>query len=410
MILAHRIQLTPTPEQSSYFAQACGTARFTWNWALAEWNARYEQGLKPVLKDLKRQFNAIKYERFPWIADIHRDAHAQPFAALGQAWHRHFESLKKLKRGEIGRSGLVGRPKFKKKGKCRNSFYVANDKFSVNGATVRLPIIGTVRMTEMLRFSGKIQSATVSRDADRWFISISVDVPIAPVSTPSGPPIGVDLGITTFAALSTGEKIESPRPLKKAQRRLRRLGRWHSRKQLKSQNRRKAAMRLARQHRRVADIRQDFIHKFTTKLAKNHGEICIEDLHVKGMVKSHNLALHISDAAWGEARRQLEYKAALCGSTITVRTRFYPSSQLCSACGAKADEMPLAVRTWTCRNCGGVHDRDHNAAKNLVQLPQAMRKVTPLEIAALARGSAARETAVAERGTDLCAHKGAQER
>jgi putative transposase len=404
VILAHRIKLTPKPDQAAYFAQACGTARFTWNWALAEWNAQYARGLKPNAKDLKRQFNAIKYEHFPWIAGIHRDAHAQPFAALAQAWNRYFASLKKHKRGEIGR------PKFKKKGKCRNSFYVANDKFSLDGTAIRLPVIGRVRMTEVLRFAGKIQSATVSRDADRWFISIIVDVPIAPPATPSGAPIGVDFGITTFAALSTGEKTESPRPLRKAQRRLRRLGRWHSRKRLKSQSRRKAVMRLARQHRRVANIRQDFLHKFTTALAKANGEICIEDLYVKGMVKNHNLALHISDAAWGEARRQLEYKAALYGSTITVRPRFYPSSQLCSACGAKASAMPLAVRTWACQSCGAVHDRDYNAANNLLQLPRATREVTPPEIAALARGSAARETAVGERGTELWAHKSSQER
>jgi len=165
VILAHRIELDPTEKQKAYFRQACGTARFVWNWALAEWNDRYEVGANPDACQIKRYFNSFEYEAFPWLKNIHRDAHAQPFAALGKAWKAYLN-------GEV-----EGRPRFKKKEKCRDSFYVASDKFSSRGKTVRLPIIGQVKLRESLRFTGKMQSATVSREADRWFIAMAVEIP-----------------------------------------------------------------------------------------------------------------------------------------------------------------------------------------------------------------------------------------
>jgi len=389
--LAHRIQLDPTVKQAQYFAKACGTARFTWNWALAEWNRQYALGLKPKASEIKKQFNAIKYERFPWLGEIHRDAHAQPFAQIGAAFRNFF-------------AGRAEHPKFKKTGRCRDSFYVANDKFRITPNGMLLPQIGEVRALETLRFNGEVQSAVVSRDSDRWFISIAVEVENHPAGHPAGGLIGVDLGLTTFAALSTGEKIDSPRPLKKALCKLRRLGRWHSRKRLKSANRRKATIKLARQHRRIKNIRHDFIHKFTTRLAKNHSEICIEDLNVSGMVKNHNLAFHISDAAWGESRRQLEYKTVLYGSTLTVRDRFYASTHLCSCCGAKAPKMALSVRTWMCDKCGSIHDRDYNASSNLI------KPTTAGYAGSYASGETGAVRPLGERGTLPCAHFGAQER
>jgi len=174
VILTHRIELDPTEKQKEYFRQACGTARFVWNWALAEWDYRYELGANIAASEIKRYFNSIKYEAFPWLKNIHRDAHARPFAALGKAWKAYFN-------GDV-----EGRPQFKKKGKCRDSFYVACDKFSTRGKTVRLPVIGTVKLREPLRFTGKIQSGTVSREADRWFIAIAVEIPQREVHPPRG--------------------------------------------------------------------------------------------------------------------------------------------------------------------------------------------------------------------------------
>jgi len=354
MILSHRIQLEPTAKQRIYFAKAAGTSRMVWNWALAEWNEQYDAGGKPKANELKRYFNSFKYEEFEWIYEIHRDAHAQPFANLQTAFNRWF-----AKKG--------GRPKFKKKGKSRESFYVANDKLKVNGRRVTLPVVGSVRLTERLRFEGKIQSAVVSQTAGRWFISISVDVADKPVETPKCAPIAVDLGLTTFATLSDGQKITAPKPLAAQLKRLRRLSKSHSRKVFGSANRRKASRKLAQCHRDIQNIRNDFIHKFTTSLAKNHSEICIEDLAVSNMVRNRCLSRAISDAGWSETRRQFDYKPRLYGSKLTVRDRFFASSKLCSDCGNKVEALPLSIREWTCPSCGSIHDRDKNAAKNLLK-------------------------------------------
>ena len=387
MILAHRIQLDPTAKQRIYFAKAAGTARLVWNWSLAEWNEQYAAGGKPKAPELKRYFNSAKYDLYPWLSEIHRDAHAQPFANLQTAFNNFF-------------AGRARRPTFKKKGKSRDSFYCACDKLSVDDDRVRLPVVGSVRMTEALRFDGKIQSAVVSRDADRWFISIQVEMPDPKPAKPSGESIGIDLGLTTFAALSNGEKIEAPKPLAASIKRLRRLSRRHSRKVKGSNNRRKAAMKLARHHRRVRNIRQDFLHQTSTRLSKNHAAVCVEDLNVSGMVKNRCLSRAISDASWSEFRRLLDYKCPLYGSTLTVRARFFASSKTCSDCGHKVDSLPLSVREWVCPSCGSLHDRDTNAGKNLLSgtVPSARRELTPVEIAALTLGNQ-RETAVGDTGT-----------
>ena len=391
MILAHRIELDPTVKQREYFTQAASCSRFVYNWALNEWNAQHEIGGKPKATELKRYFNSIYKEQFPWMVSLHRDAHSQPFANLQSAFRNYFDAIKK--------GGKAQRPTFKKKDKARDAFYVANDKLAVAGKSVRLPVIGAVRLREELRFSGKIMSATVSRTADRWFISIMVEMAHAAPDMPAGDSIGVDLGLTTFATLSTGEKIDAPKPLKRAQRKLRRLDRWLSRKKLKSANRHKAAMKLARQHRKVANVRADFLHKLTTRLAKGHPEICIEDLNVSGMSKNHTLAGAISDASWGEFRRQLAYKTALYGSRLTVCDRWFPSSKLCSVCGDKTDWMPLSMREWACRGCGTIHDRDVNAAVNLKQNRAGSVQIYACGDCGAGLLATASETMVAEAGT-----------
>ena len=352
MTLAHRMELDPTVKQREYFARAGGTAGLVWNGALARWNAEYEAGAKPKASDLKRRFNRVKYQQFPWLTNIHRDAHAQPFADLSKAFRNFF-------------AGRARHPRFNKKGKCRDSYYIANDKFSVNGSSVRLPMIGSVRMTEALRFTGKIQSAMVNRDADRWFIAISVEIPDPKPSRPQGKPMGVDLGLPAFATLSTGQKIQAPKPLQRALRKLRRLGRWHSGKPLQSRNRAQASRKLARQHRRIRNIRNDFLQKLSTDLAKTHSAIGIEDLRVKGMLQNRRLALHLSDAAWSEFGRPWKYKTALYGSTLTVPDCWYASSKTCSAGGQKRSSLELSERSWSCEQCGTTHDRDVNAAINL---------------------------------------------
>jgi putative transposase len=394
MQLTHRIALCPTPQQADYFSRACGTARRVWNWALAEWNRQYAAGRKPRAMALKKQFNAIKYRDpewldqhgQPWLKTIHRDAHAQPFAHLEKAWNRFFADIKAGKPAH--------EPQFKKKGRCRDSFYVANDKFRVSAKTIRLPKVGEVAMTEALRFEGKILGATVSRAADRWFVAIQVEVPDATYyrKRTSHGVVGVDLGVKAAATLSSGEGIEAPRPLKAALRRLRIRSRRVSRKieaakvaagfapQARlpkgtrlpvSNNRRKSAAALARLHARVANVRADFTHKLTTRLCRENQAVVIEDLRVKGMLANDRLARAISDVGFGLFRSQIEYKAKRYGTRLVIADRWYPSSRLCSVCGWKNESLALKDRSWTCPECGTHHDRDVNAARNLERLATA---------------------------------------
>lgn len=386
MQLSHKIALSPTAEQEDYFQRAAGTARFVWNWALAEWNRQRSAGQKPNAMALKKQFNAIKYAEFPWLADIHRDSHAQPFAHLAQAWSRFFADLKAGKEAH--------EPRFKKKGCCRDSFYVANDKFAVEDEIIRLPKVGAVAMTESLRFDGKILGATVSRTADKWFVAIQVDVPDAQFyqNRTAHDVTGVDLGLKAAATLSTGEAIEAPKPLKAALRRLKIRGRRVSRKLEAakvqagfnpnsrlpkgarlpvSNNCKKSFAALARLHAHIAHIRADFTHQLTTRLCRENQAVVIEDLHVKGMLANDKLARALSDVGFGMIRSQLEYKAKRYGTRLMVADRWYPSSRLCSVCGWKNEALTLKDREWVCPECGSHHDRDHNAALNLKRLVTA---------------------------------------
>lgn len=398
MNLAHRIRLDPTPEQASYLRRACGTARFTYNWALAVWKAAYEAGEKPSGLGLKKRFNAIRRDEFPWTYDVHRDCTAQPFANLQKAFTAFFANLKAKR--------PAGYPTFKKRGQ-HDSFYIANDKLTVIGDRVRIPVLGWVRMREGLRFEGKILSATVSRQADRWFISISVEVAdYAKLRTGDGV-VGVDLGIKSFAVTSEGEVIDGPRPLRSGLVKLRRLSKAHSRKRRGSKNRAKSAMVLARHHARVSDLRSDFLHKLSTRLCRENQAVVVEDLHVKGMLRNRRLSRAIADAGWGEFRRQLEYKAAIYGTTVVIAPRFYPSSKTCSGCGSVKSTLLLSERTYQCEHCGLFLGRDFNAALNLAALG--------LRVTACGEASSGREPCPAKLASvkqepstraHLCARKG----
>lgn len=269
MILAHRIALDPTVEQSIALARAAGCSRFTWNWALAEWERQYKAGEKPTAMKLKLLWNKIKHDEFPWIGESPKDANQQPFTNLGKAYKRFFDKK-------------VHRPRFKRKGK-HDSFYISNDKFSVDGLTVKLPVIGELRMAEAPRFEGKIMAGTVSREADRWFISIQVDVGDYHKDRSANGVIGIDLGLKTALVTSDGQTFDAPKPLKRGLRKLKRLSRQHSRKQKGSNNRKKSQRRLAKHHARIKAIRRDWTHKVTTKLCRENQTIALEDLNVKGM-------------------------------------------------------------------------------------------------------------------------------
>lgn len=354
MYLSHRICLNPTRAQATYFARAAGTARFAYNWGLAEWKRQYEAGEKPTWQKLDATLNSIKRSEFPWMYDVTKCAAQNSLMNLGAAFQNFF-------------AGRAKHPRFKRKFR-HDSFKLSNIAFKIDGSRIRIPKLGWVRMREVLRFTGKLISCTISCRADKWFASIVVDTePVLKPAENQGA-VGIDLGLTTFATLSNGQKIAAPKPLAKLLPKLKRLSRAFSRKQKGGKNREKARIKLARLHLRIWNIRQDFLHKLTSDLTRRYNTICVEDLNVKGMLRNDKLARAISDVGWYEFRRQLEYKSAMRGNNLVFADRFFASSKLCSQCGHKMERMPLSVRQWKCSCCGAEHDRDVNAAINLRNL------------------------------------------
>ena len=243
MIRAHKIRLHPTEEQKNYFARAAGTARFVWNWALAEWNRKSEAGKKPSALALKKQFNAIRREQFPWTWDVTKNASDQPFLDLSKAFTAYFE-------------GRAQRPRFKSKKRSKPSFYLANDQFELGDHRVWIPKLGWVNMAEKLRFVGKVAGARITRTADWWFISITVEVPDER-PTKSHAAIGIDVGLDRLATLSTGEEFENQAFLKTARKSLHQANKRLHRRKLGSKNRERARRQVARLHARGCAAQTD---------------------------------------------------------------------------------------------------------------------------------------------------------
>jgi putative transposase len=351
MLRSHKITLNPNNKQRTYFAKACGVSRFAYNWALARWKECYEAGEKVSEGALRKELNSIKREQFPWMFEVTKCAPQLAIMDLGEAFQRFFKKQTKF-------------PRFKKKG-IRDSFELSNDQFKTDGKRIWIPNLGWVRMRESVRFAGKAMKATVSRRADKWFVSITVETDDIPEASENQAVVGIDVGINALVTLSDGRSIAGVKAHKHLLPRLRRQSRTMSRKVVRSNNHRKAAHRLARTHYRISCIREDCLHKLTTDLVQNYGVIAIEDLNVAGMVKNRRLARSLMDSSFGELRRQVEYKAAMCGRTVVVAPQFFASSKLCSACGVKNDALRLGDRTWQCTSCQTVHNRDFNAACNL---------------------------------------------
>ena len=400
MILAHSIALDPNRRQAAYFARAAGTARFAYNNALSMWNDEYRANGKADPGKLRREFNATRKESFPWMGEVSNYVYAYPWIQLQKAFSAFFR--KKARH-----------PRFRAKHRSPESFYVCHREMEFDGKTLRLGPnkfkLGPIGMREELRFKGKVMGATVRRDGDRWMLSVQVDVGDHHKDRTADGTVGVDLGVTTLATLSTGEKIEGPKPLKKALGKLRRCSRRHSRKKKGSNNRGKSRLRLARLHRRVRNIRRDAIHRLTTRLCRENQAVVIEDLSVRGMMRNRRLARRIADMGWYEFRRQLEYKCLIYGTKLVIADRFFPSSKTCSACGAVRAELSLGERAYRCPECGLRLDRDLNAARNLWNLlkvpvndgeldPGQARAKTPVERKALAATFAVKPR-LAEAGT-----------
>jgi len=361
MFRGHRIRLDPNNVQATYLARAAGTARFAYNWALAEWQRQYEACKadpdlpKPNEKALRRQLNAIKRVQYPWMLEVTKNAPQMAIMELDRAFTNFFK-------------GRTRYPTFRRKGRD-DRFTLTNDQFRVAEKRIWIPHLGWVRMWESLRFAGRCVSASVSRVADQWYASITVDItePLLPSAENQGV-VGVDLGVTTLATLSNGETFVGPKALAMLLDRVRRLSRGLSRKLKGSRNRGKAKKKLAKLYARIASLRRDSLHKFSTNITCRFHTIGIEDLHIRGMLANRCLSRAIADMGFGELRRQLEYKATQRGGQVVVIDRWYPSSKTCSCCGYLLAELDLRTRRWVCPGCGTSHDRDVKAAINLKNL------------------------------------------
>ena len=385
---AHKIELDPNNVQITAFSKACGCARFAYNWALAEWGGQYKLGGKPRQPDLRRLLNHIKREDYPWMLEVSKNVIQQSIKDLGSAFNHFFRRCAE-KKSNPKRKIKVGYPKFKKKNR-KDSFRADNgppikgaNAVEVKDKKICLPMIGWVSMRESLRFEGQIKSATVSKRAGKWFVSILVDVVNTPkkVCKNQAAICGVDLGAKVLATISEGTQFEGPKPLKKRLKQLRRGNKSVSRKYEASlkvadeldvdrdvtSNYKKATDKVAKLYYQISCIRKDAIHKLTTWLVENFGAIVIEDLNVKGMLSNHKLARSIMDQSFYEFRRQLIYKAEVYGVRVGLADRWYPSTKTCSSCGNIKD-MPLSERRYVCECCGLDMDRDLNASINLKNL------------------------------------------
>jgi putative transposase len=354
---AYRYRCYPTPEQAATLARTFGCTRYVYNWALRQrTDAYYERHERIGYGELSSALTALKqHPDTAWLAEVSSVPLQQALRHLDSAFRNLFERRAKY-------------PAFKKKRGKQSATY-ASTAFAWDAATRTLTL---AKMEKPLAirwsrwFAGSPTTVTVSRDgAGRYFVSFLVDEEIA-VLSPCEAAVGVDLGVTSLAALSTGEKIPNPKHLAQSAHRLKRAQQALCRKQRGSKNREKARRRVARIHAKIADQRLDGLHKLTTRLIHENQVICVESLAVKNMVRHHALATAMSDASWGELVRQLEYKAAWYGRTLVKIDRWYPSSKRCSGCGHIVDSLDLATRQWTCPECGVRHDRDVNAAKNMV--------------------------------------------
>ena len=359
--LGYKFRIYPNKTQEGLINRTLGCARFVFNHFLAvrrdEWKANHNSltyvKTSKLLTDLKKR------EETAWLSEVDSMALQESLRNLDRAYENFFKRRARY-------------PRFKSKHNHSQSYRTRNQSNGIRIVEnrIKLPKIGLVKIKQSRAFEGKIQSATVSRTASgKYFVSLCVETDKTTLFRPNGgKQIGIDVGLKAFCLDSDGNVIQSPRPLKKLQRKLRRAQRRLSRKLLKSMNRDKARVRVARVHERIANIRRDFLHKLSTRLARENQTVAVEHLNVKGMLRNHRLAKSISDASWSEIFRQLTYKTELHGGELLKVDTFYPSSQTCSVCGYRNPlTKNLSVREWDCPGCGTHHDRDVNAAKNILR-------------------------------------------
>ena len=376
---AVKVALDPSPAQERLLLSHAGAARFAFNAGLAHVKAGIDAGAKPEWSyyALVRWWNAnkdalaVNADGTPWWRANSKEAANTGLRSLASALSNWAKSRRGVRKGR-----RMGFPRFKAKDHATPRFAYTTGAFGLiqgDPKGLKLPRIGRVHCMENIaeRVNGaRVLRMTVSQRAGRWFAALTIErddqASQAVRRAPMGGAVGVNLGVKTLATLSDGTVIENPRYLRKSERRLKRAQKALSRKVKGSKRCANARAKVARLHAHVANQRSDAIHKATTWLARTYSDVSVEDLNAAGMVKNHRLAKAVSDAAFGEFRRQLEYKTARTGATLHVIDRWYPSSKTCSACGAVKAKLSLSERVYRCDACGLVMDRDLNAAVNIL--------------------------------------------
>ncbi|MBB6351571.1 putative transposase [Nonomuraea muscovyensis] len=354
---AYKYRFYPTSEQASELARTFGCVRFVYNKALEERTRAYTlEGKRVSYVESSAMLTAWKRSgEFDFLSEVSSVPLQQALRHLQAGFANFFAKRAKY-------------PTFKSKKKSKASAEYTRSAFRWRDGRLTLAKMDTpldIVWSRPLPEGAEPSTVTVSRDAaGRWFVSLLVEEKISPLA-PVEQSVGVDAGITALATLSTGEKIVNPGHERRDRCKLAKAQGALARKEKGSNNRAKARLRVAKVYARITDRRRDHLHKVTTRLVRENQVIAVEDLTVRNMVKNHSLARAISDASWGELRSMLEYKAQWYGRTLVAVDRWFPSSKLCSACGALREKMPLNVREWECP-CGAVHDRDVNAAKNVL--------------------------------------------
>lgn len=363
--LRYSFRLYPSAGQRTALARAFGCARVVYNDALrARETARSEGMPFPKSGDLSKRLitEAKRTPERAWLGEVSAVVLQQSLRDLDTAYRNFFDSLK-------GKRPRMGAPRYKSRKDTRQAVrFTANARWSITtGGKLRLPKIGDLKVKWSRTLPSTPSTVTVVKDsAGRYFASFVVETGPEEVLPETTPELGIDLGLGHFAVLSDGRKVDSPRFLCRAEKRLKKAQRALSRTEKGSRNRDKARVRVARAHARVADARREFHHQLSTRLIRENQAVAVEDLAVKGLART-PLAKSVHDAGWSAFVSMLEYKAARYGRTFIRIGRFEPTSQVCSQCGVKDGPKPLHVRVWTCGACGAVLDRDINAAVNIAK-------------------------------------------
>lgn len=362
---AYKFRIYPNKEQEILIAKTIGCSRFVFNHFLGMWNDTYkETGKGLTYNACSAQLPQLKIE-LEWLKEVDSTAIQSALKNLADAYKRFFKKQN-------------DKPRFKSKKNNVQSYTTkhTNGNIAIVDNKIKLPKLGFVKFAKSREIDGRIMNATVRRNSSgKYFVSILTEVEIQPLEKADSA-IGIDLGITDFAILSDGHKIDNNKFTSKMEKKLKREQRKLSKRALIAKNKgihlldaknyQKQKRKVARLHERVINQRDDFLNKLSTEIIKNHDIICIEDWNTKGMLRNHKLAKSISDVSWSAFVSKLEYKATWYGKTIVKVSRWFPSSQICSDCGHHDGKKSLEIRDWTCPICHANHDRDINASKNIL--------------------------------------------